>query len=185
MTDNAVQRKESFEHFQESIIFNDDDYFLHHKYYDDECHEVESTFQQATCRPQHERLHLHQQADETANAEIARSMAIECGANVVSMRFSSFAITDRLVEGILPHLTALRYLQFDGAVEVGSIACRAIALFCHKSLRSLRISGRHLITSESCGMSSIFQCVPTFIAHLHSGTVKLTTTHPILDMQAG
>lgn len=144
---------ESFEQFEERFIFDGSDFFLYRKH-GRGCKEAATSFREALrSKPssRHDGLHLHQRADEPINAKILRSVAINCSSRVVSVCFGSMELTDKLVEGVLPHLSKLKYLQFNG-VGIGSVAARAVAIFCHNTLESLRISGCRLITSESCGM---------------------------------
>ena len=145
--------RESFEMSEETFIFGSNDYFLYHKY-NGECSVAAITFQQAlrtTNMSDSGVIHLHQTKEAPINAEIIRSVAIRCGSNIVSVRFGSMALTDKMIEGLLPHLRKLEFLQFDG-LNIGSVAARATSMFC-RNLKSLRISGCHLITSESCGKS--------------------------------
>lgn len=146
--------QESFELLDEKIqfTFEGHGHFLYHKYNHD-CRQVTTSFLQAlesklSCK--NESLYLHQGLNEPINTEIIRSVAMSYGSNVISVCFGSMALTDKMVEGILPHLSSLQYLQFDG-INIGSVVARAMAMFLHKTLKSLRLSGCHLITSESCG----------------------------------
>ena len=158
MVDKAstTPKRESFEQYEEKLIFEDTNHFLYHKYNHD-CKTTITTFAQALeFSPTYTQndLCLHQNADGPINAEIIRSVAMLCGSNVVSVCFCSLALTDKMVEGVLPHLPKLRSLQINGA-NIGSVAARSISMFCHSSLRSLRVGGCNLITSESCGKSSL------------------------------
>ena len=126
MSDRSIaSKRESFELFEERFIFDDYDYFLYSKYSCKCKKETTSLLQALKLSPKNEGIFLHQRDDEPTNAEIIRSVAINCGSNVVSVCFSSMALTDELVEGLLPHLCNLEYLQLNG-VNIGSVTARVM-----------------------------------------------------------
>lgn len=145
-----VRQSELFEFSEEECIFRKNDHFLYHKYRD-ECKETTSSFLEPNlASPLSGNLYLHQHHYEPLNARLVRSAAMNHGSNVLSVCFSSVALTDEMMEGILPHLSRLQYLQFND-IGIGPRSTRAMSMFCHSTLKSLRVSGCHLITSESCG----------------------------------
>ena len=147
---------ESFEQRQENLIFEysddsgNDEHFLHRKHSKNQTPKQTKSFDQALDSSSRDKiLYLHQCSPITP--ELMRSVAMNCGSNIISICFSSIFISDKMLETILPHLTRIEHLQFDGVTNVGSVATRAIAMFCHETLKSLRVSGCQLFTSESCG----------------------------------
>ncbi|KAL7553503.1 hypothetical protein ACHAWF_016778 [Thalassiosira exigua] len=151
----AATGRDSFTHIEETFLFESpSDHFVYHKH-THECKPAVSplSIRQALAsdRPSNDdELHLLVE-DEPVNAEVVRSVAMLCGSNVVSLRFDATAdLTDEIVEGVLPHLSNVRHLQFD-RVDVTSASARSVARFCHRTLRSLRLSGCPRVTSESLG----------------------------------
>ena len=154
----------AFEQIEEKFIFEDCNYFIYDKN-NHNCKETTTSLVQAVVYkplPKNEdianddckrNIYLHQHANEPLSANIIRSVAINYGPNVVSACFNSIALTDEMVEALLPHLCNLRHLQFNG-VNIGSVAARVIARFCANTLKTLRVSGCRLFTSESCGWLS-------------------------------
>ena len=154
----------AFEQIEEKFIFEDCNYFIYDKN-NHNCKETTTSLVQAVVYkplPKNEdianddckrNIYLHQHANEALSANIIRSVAINYGPNVVSACFNSIALTDEMVEALLPHLCNLRHLQFNG-VNIGSVAARVIARFCANTLKTLRVSGCRLFTSESCGWLS-------------------------------
>lgn len=92
--------KASFEHFEEQCIFDCYDFFLYHKYTQNCKTDGVHSFADALSASYHNEniRHLRQMGHDPFSLDAFRSVAINVGQNLISLRCCSAKLTDRVGE---------------------------------------------------------------------------------------